>query len=101
MINVQVRIDLSARRDEIDESLENGPFGRPVERPVADIDNFASLITVAVAEQIFEAVFANERITLNIEENISGRWFRSKPSPTAGTTGSNSYRSSPALRAST
>ena len=44
--------------------------------PVSRVGGVAVAIREGIAEQIFEAAFASERIALQVEEDISGRGFR-------------------------
>ena len=78
MVDVQVGVGFEALCHEVDEALECGPFFPPVRSPVADVRRLPFVIEEGVAEQEFQAAFPNERITLEIEEDVALR-RRGKP----------------------
>ena len=76
MIDVQVRISLSAFVHKIHETLEDGFLAFSVKGPVGHVVPGTALVSEDVAEQIFEAVLANESIAFDIEVDVPLGRFR-------------------------
>ena len=57
--------------DEIDEAFERSPFLLARKRPFTDIDLLAISIEIHVTEQVLEPAFTDERISFEVEENVS------------------------------
>src|SRR6478609_8199201 len=67
---------LAAGNHEINKSFEAGPLARLVRGPAVVVERLTVLSGVAIAEQIFEPVLADERVTLDVEEHVAGRGWR-------------------------
>ena len=76
VVDVQVRILFSALVHEVHKALKDGLFALSVERPVCRAGPGAIFIAIDIAEEILKAVLTNERIALDVEENVSVRRFR-------------------------
>src|SRR4051794_26449250 len=92
---------LAAGNHEINKSFEAGPLARLVRGPAVVVERLTVLSGVAVAEQIFEPVLADERVTLDVEEHVAGRGWRRAQRPTSGSMGNSSKHGCPESRAST
>src|SRR6185369_6291263 len=76
MVDVQPRVLLPAGRREIDEALKRCFLRARIERPIlGEADRFTGVVAV-VAREVFEACFADERIALEVEEDVALRWLR-------------------------
>src|SRR5204863_2316499 len=69
--DVHVRITREACDHEVDEVLEDRLLGLPIERPECSV----LAIVQRVAEEVLEAAVCDERIALDVEEDVTGRWF--------------------------
>jgi hypothetical protein len=56
---------------QIDGRFEDGPLSRTIEHPLATIFELPAVIKEHVAEQEFKATLADERVSLDIEKDVS------------------------------
>ena len=79
-----IHIPLPTSADEVDEALERGLFLCRREAPVRDIGYCAIRIPIGIAEQVFAPAVADERISLEIEEDVPVVRFGKAAKPEAG-----------------
>jgi len=80
VIDVYVRITREACDHEVDEVLEDRLLRLPIERPECAV----LALVQRVAEEVFEAAVGDERIALDVEEDVAGRWFgKEREAPSA------------------
>ena len=84
VVDVQAGELRPPRHHEIDEPLEGALLVGAGERPVALIDERAVCVLEQIAEQIFEAVLADERIAFEVEKHIAVGGFGQAGEPEAG-----------------
>ena len=72
MIDMQIGKVLQTLHHEIDEPHKNLLFIRTCKSPIRRVGLCAVLVPEGVAEQIFEATFADEWIALEIQEDVTG-----------------------------
>ena len=68
---MQIRERLPARHDEIDEAFECLLFLGAAEGPLATVGDLAVIVFEQIAEQIFLTRLPDERITFEVEKNVS------------------------------
>src|SRR6266478_6593072 len=71
VIDVHARITREACDHEVDEVLEGRLLGLPIDRPECSV----LALVQRVAEEVFEAAVRDERIALDVEEDVARRWF--------------------------
>ena len=79
-------IVLHARHDKVDEGLARSLLFDPFQRPALLEESDAVPVACQKACEVFQAVLADERITLEIEEHVAARRLRqaAEPSPAFG-----------------
>ena len=76
VIDREIRLLAPAPDERIDELLEGGLLGRRVERPARRVHGLTTLSDRHPAEQILEPAVLDERVALEIEEDVPGRGIR-------------------------
>ena len=84
MVDMQAGELRPSRHDEIDEFLEAALFVGARERPIALIDEGVVCPLEQIAEQVFEAVLADEGVALEVEKHIPVGGLRQAGEPEAG-----------------
>ena len=76
VVDVQVGIGLQALRHEVDEALERRPLLLPIGGPIARVSRRRRQSSdVKIPEQKLQPAVADERITLEVEEDVACRGF--------------------------
>ena len=84
VIDVQIGILLQPVHDKVNESLEDLFLLVTRECPVCNVSWVAVSTGERIAKQILQTAFTRERITLQVEENVTRRWLRQNRQTKAG-----------------